>query len=141
MVNSLPHPAALISFTSLLELSSKCKYDHMAPYLTSFSDILDEMPWHNLKLLQTAFLSSSAATAPKVPYDSDIQDTLGVFKQLKFLLTNITLSLCCSLFWNVLSHLICLITSHSSFTTQQSSPFSETFSNSFYPLMHHLHLF
>lgn len=70
----------------------------MAPYLTSFSDIVDEMPWHNLKLLQTAFLSSSAATAPKVPYHPDIQDTLGVFKQLKFLLTNITLSLCCSLF-------------------------------------------
>lgn len=31
-------------------------------------------------------------------------------------------------------------TFHSSFTTQQSSPFSETFSNSFYPLIRHLHL-
>ena len=70
----------------------------MAPYLTSSSDILDEMPWHNLKLLQTAFLSSSAATAPKMPYDPDIQDILGVFKQLRFPLANITLSLCCSLF-------------------------------------------
>ena len=136
-----PIQIAPISFTRLLELSSKCKYDHMAPYLTSFSDTLNEMPWHNLKLLQTAFLSSSAATAPKVPYDPDIQDALGAFKQLRFPLTNITLLLCCSLFYNVLPHQVCLVTSHSFFTTQQSSLSSETFSDSFYPLIHHFHLF
>lgn len=38
-VNFHIQPAPM-SFTSLLELSSKCKYGHMAPFLTSFPDIL-----------------------------------------------------------------------------------------------------
>lgn len=48
------------------------------------------MPWHHLKLIQTAILSSSAATAPKVPYDPDMQNPLGVLGAL-FSLTDRTL--------------------------------------------------
>lgn len=45
------------------------------------------MPWHYLKLLQPAFLSSSAAAAPEVPYDPDIQNRLGVLEHSVFFLT------------------------------------------------------
>lgn len=61
----------------------KCKYDHMTPFLTPFTDILTLNALASFKT-PSVFLSSSAATAPKMPYDPDIQNQLEVLEHSVF---------------------------------------------------------